>query len=407
MRFLHLADIHLDTRFACRSEAVRVRLREALREAFRNAVDLSLAERLDAVLIAGDLFDSDRLHFTTERFLMEQLRRLEEGGVPVFYASGNHDPSGPRARSATLAWPENVHRFAARKPEAVDVLREGEIVGRVVGAGHPTDREAENLAGTFPRVADRMPHVALLHAHVASAGSLEGHDRYAPCSVEDFAGKGYGYWALGHIHARQHVCAASHAWFAGNIQGRSPRETGPKGGLLVSLDGRSAPAVTFHPFAPVQWAALEVDGLEQVSNYDQLRAHIAVRFAEIGDGASCEWMLRLTLTGPCPMAGRLETFEHLTELGEELVGDLGVLDVEVRTRALAPPADLAALRAETTVLAEVLRMLEDAAVDDAALEAIAPEALASDVEPANRPAYLRDLLEGLDREAALHLLRDD
>ncbi len=76
MRFLHVADVHLDTSFAGRSEAVRRRLREASREAFRRAVDVALQEEVDAVLIAGDLFDGDRLSFETERFLLEQVGRL-------------------------------------------------------------------------------------------------------------------------------------------------------------------------------------------------------------------------------------------------------------------------------------------------------------------------------------------
>ena len=60
--------------------------------AFRRLVDLSLSERVDAVLIAGDLFDDERLSFQTERFLLEQLHRLDSERIPVVYATGNHDP---------------------------------------------------------------------------------------------------------------------------------------------------------------------------------------------------------------------------------------------------------------------------------------------------------------------------
>ena len=69
MRFLHLADVHLDTPFAGRSDDVRRRLREASREALRRAVSCAIAERVHAVLLAGDLFDGERLSFGTERFL--------------------------------------------------------------------------------------------------------------------------------------------------------------------------------------------------------------------------------------------------------------------------------------------------------------------------------------------------
>ena len=112
-RFIHIADVHLDTPFASRSEALRERLREAAREAFRRAADLAISQKVDAFLIAGDLFDGDRLSFATERFLLQQLDRLHEGGVSVYYACGNHDPGG--ARIDGMPWPPGVHDIRRRQ----------------------------------------------------------------------------------------------------------------------------------------------------------------------------------------------------------------------------------------------------------------------------------------------------
>jgi DNA repair exonuclease SbcCD nuclease subunit len=53
MRFLHVADVHLDTSFSGRSEAVRRRLREASRDAFRRAVDLAIREDVHASVSPG------------------------------------------------------------------------------------------------------------------------------------------------------------------------------------------------------------------------------------------------------------------------------------------------------------------------------------------------------------------
>jgi DNA repair exonuclease SbcCD nuclease subunit len=68
MRFLHIADVHLDTPFAGRSDDVRRRLREASREALRRALSCAIAERVHAVLMAGDLFDGER-HVLRDRAL--------------------------------------------------------------------------------------------------------------------------------------------------------------------------------------------------------------------------------------------------------------------------------------------------------------------------------------------------
>ena len=103
MRFLHIADVHLETSFTGRSEEVRARLREASRQAFRNAVDLAIREDVHALLIAGDLFDGDRLSFQTERFLLEQVGRLNDQGISVVCATGNHDPGSPDTGPRSLA----------------------------------------------------------------------------------------------------------------------------------------------------------------------------------------------------------------------------------------------------------------------------------------------------------------
>lgn len=87
-RFLHLADVHLDTPFQSKDKQLRIYLRESIRKAFQKAVDIALSQRVNAVLIAGDLFDNETLSFATERFILEQMARLKDGKVMVFYAPG-------------------------------------------------------------------------------------------------------------------------------------------------------------------------------------------------------------------------------------------------------------------------------------------------------------------------------
>ncbi|MCH8890979.1 MAG: metallophosphoesterase, partial [Myxococcales bacterium] len=93
-RFLHLADLHLETSFGGRA-ATRKRLRRAALEAFENAVDYAIDHRLHAVLAAGDLYDDPLLSLQTELAIQRQVQRLEEAGVWFLAVCGNHDPGGP------------------------------------------------------------------------------------------------------------------------------------------------------------------------------------------------------------------------------------------------------------------------------------------------------------------------
>ncbi|NIP58125.1 MAG: DNA repair exonuclease, partial [Gemmatimonadetes bacterium] len=271
MRFVHIADVHLDTPFGTRSRDVRERLRQASREAFRRAVGLALEEGAHAFLVAGDLFDGARLSFQTERFLLAELERLASAGVRVIYATGNHDPGRGGQRAHALEWPEGVTVIRDGEPVAVEVREpDGRLVGRVTGAGHETAREERDLAASFPDPAGGTPEVALLHTQVTGARAGEAHDRYAPSELDALRRAGYDYWALGHVHLRQELSATPPIWYPGSLQGRNPRETGPRGALLVDLREGGDASVEFQPLSPVRWERLEVRGLGSARSLDGL-----------------------------------------------------------------------------------------------------------------------------------------
>ncbi len=93
-RFIHSADIHLDSplsSLALRDPELAELIGNATRRAFVNAIDLCLTEQVDALLLAGDLYDGDQTSMKTARFLAAQIRRLDEAGIRVFIIRGNHD----------------------------------------------------------------------------------------------------------------------------------------------------------------------------------------------------------------------------------------------------------------------------------------------------------------------------
>ena len=414
IRLLHLADAHLDTAFEGRTDRLRQHLREALRTAFKRAVDEAIAAPVDAVLIAGDLFDDDRLSFATEAFLVEQCERLHEASIPVVYATGNHDPGGQSFRAASVDWPETFRYIDTPEPQTIDLTdADGTLAARIVTAGHATAREERNLAATFPPRTDaRVPHIGMLHAHVTRASQVERHDRYAPCSADDLRAADYDYWALGHIHQRQEVDAESYAWYAGNIQGRSPREIGAKGALLVDVEAGRAPAVTPISLAPVRWETILLDDLRSTATVreltDQARQELRAALAEDGGEsvAMRDVILRMELHGSSPLAETLTDADAVAELEAVIRDQLGVMDAEIRLHNLTPPVDVKAYRGETHLAGEVLNLLEQALADDAVLADLAPDVWASFQGEPSLPD-IRPLLDGLDREAIARLVRSN
>jgi DNA repair protein SbcD/Mre11 len=405
MRLLHLADIHLDTLFARRSQRLRERLREASREAFRRAVGLAIREEVDAVLVAGDLFDGHRLSFPTERFLLEELRRLGEAGIPCLYCTGNHDPGSGIAGDGRIRWPAHVELFADGEPRSVVIERGGRPVGTVTSAGHRTDREGDDLSARFGGRPDpSLPAVAMLHTQVTGAGGAEAHERYAPSELPSLRRAPFDYWALGHIHLRQTLETTPGIRYPGNLQGRSPRETGAKGGLLVELPGPGAtPAVEFVDLAPIRWEVLEVDGIDAIHTLDGLLHRIAelwreARGAEPGRPGT-EWIVRVRLTGASPLAGELALEENRRTLVSETAQNLDLLEVELRTggvRSTVDPAEYRERQDPVGLALRILRSLEGAdpgADSDLPME-VDPSTLAGLVDaPGSDPAdYIREIL---------------
>ena len=152
--------------------------------------------------------------------------------IKVFLIRGNHDAKNRMTRDLRL--PDNVTSLDVDRPqtchlEDVPVAIHGQGFASQAVDGRPRGE----LSGGRPRLLQRRdaPH---------RANGREGHDRYAPCTVEALRAKGYGYWALGHVHTREVLDDRDGPIvFPGNVQGRHIREAGAKG--LHARHRRGAP----------------------------------------------------------------------------------------------------------------------------------------------------------------------
>ncbi|HKJ72192.1 MAG TPA: hypothetical protein VKA55_10605, partial [Gammaproteobacteria bacterium] len=270
----------------------------------------------------------------------------------------------------------------------------GEPVGRVVSAGFAKKEQHDNLAAKFPAMDGGLPTVGLLHTQVEGAEAGEAHTPYAPSTRTDFEKPGYHYWALGHIHKRQQVFADLPVHYPGNLQGRHPREPGPKGGNWVEIPPMGLARVAFVPFAPLEWQTAAV----RDPAGDSLDALVTALAEAVPATEAGRRLVRLELSGASPLAEELRREDNRAELEAQLAARLGALDVEVRAGDLHRPVDVEELRASPSPLATALALREQALTDDELLDRLVPEGLspAAATDPAERRAYLRGLLADLE-----------
>jgi len=412
VKFLHIGDVHLDTSFYSKNKVLRKKLREGIRKAFNNAIDLCIEEKVDALLIAGDLFDNDKLSFKTEQFLIKEFTRLREHNIKVFYATGNHDPGHISYRANSIRWPDNVHVFKEDRVETAYIYNsDNKAVCKIVSCGHKTSTEGRNLVLHFPIKEENLPHVGLLHTMVTSAGGVQDHDRYLPCSREDLESKMYDYWALGHIHKRQKISENCEIYYPGNIQGRHPRETGEKGGLLVTIDELGSITTEFKPLSAIQWQTLALDGLEDIKSYDELKEYIKnniEKYVEQNGLPDSDLILRVELQGRAYLKRELQLEDNIDQLTEDLILDLNLLNLEIKVDNLMNVLNIENYREGDHVLSSVLCLLDNIEENRELIERLMEIPLANKRirKKDDKLSYFKELANGLDEEAVSLMVGD-
>lgn len=297
IRFLHAADLHLDSPLRGLEKyegAPAERIRGASRHALINLVDLAIAEGVSFVILAGDIYDGDWTDVGTGLFFVGQMSRLRDAKIPVFLLAGNHDAANKMSRK--LPYPDNVRIFAHASPTTFTL---DDLGVALHGQGFAEQAEPNNLALGYPAAYKKMFNIGVLHTALTGR---EGHERYAPCMVEDLLTRNYDYWALGHVHQRESVRAGEQPCveFPGNIQGRNIREIDAKGCLLATVNDRGHVSTEFRPLDVVRWHRIRVN-CEGVTHRDDVFRLVASGFEEaVAEADGRMLAARVELFGPCP-----------------------------------------------------------------------------------------------------------
>ena len=277
LRFLHAADLHLDSSFeALRAGKAAVRRGEQ-RQLLARMATLVQQERLQFVLLPGDLLDSELSYAETGEALIAALREM---AVPVFIAPGNHDFYSTNSPYARLNFPPNVHIFTENALRAVELP---ELGARIYGAAY-LEKESGPLLRGFHAADDGLWNLLCLHAELTKRPSS-----YAPVTEEELAASGLHYAAFGHIHKASGLCRAGKVWYAwpGCPEGRGFDETGEKSVSIVELDEQGC------RLRPVCLALRRYEDLSvNITGVDPL---IAIH-SQLGDDTGRD-VYRITLTG--------------------------------------------------------------------------------------------------------------
>ena len=369
MKFIHTADIHLDSPLsglAAYKDAPADQLRNVTRDAFSRLVQVAIEEAVDFMVIAGDLYDGAWKDYNTGHFFCREMGRLNQAKIPVYLLFGNHDADNEMTKKLVL--PPNVHPFDSRKAHTfrLDALKVA-LHGRSYKEAATTD----NLAASYPEPVPGWLNIGVLHT------ALEGyaaHANYAPCTVAELSAKGYHYWALGHVHEYAIVQQSPWVVFPGNLQGRHIRETGARGAVLVTADAGSIQSVERLLVDALRWHVVRVDA-STAGTLQEVVSLVGRAFESLIADSPAQLFLsvRVCIYGTTAAHGALFGLER--QLREEVLGQaagwgidrLWVEKVLIETQALA---DSRMLSDRSDAIADLQRLLLEAPEDAAFLKSL-------------------------------------
>lgn len=289
LRFIHAADLHLDSPFKGLAHVPK-QLFKAIQESTFHALDriveAAIEKEVDFVLFVGDLFDNDKQSLQAQMKLKAACEKLQQHHIHVYLSYGNHDHiSGNRH---PIVYPDNVHIFPTERVSSFDYSKNGETLAKIFGFSYENRAVMENKVAAYQRADDNTYHIGMLH------GSLHGneaHDPYAPFALSALQAQQFDYWALGHIHKREVLAENPPIIYPGNTQGRHRNESGVKGCYYIELTGHQA-SYTFIPTSDIVFESITMD----ISSCERVDVLLEKLQATIGTSATKRF-IHLTLEG--------------------------------------------------------------------------------------------------------------
>lgn len=253
VKFIHSADCHLGVSFKTLtpSQSICDLLERGLQRAFLNVIQRAIEEKVDFLLISGDLFDSESPSLSVLLDVKYQFERLKDENILVYITRGNHDYKNHWCS----IFPENVYFFSSNVETMYFTSRKGENIA-ISGFSYSSRWIGESQDEQFP-IRDRSVdyHIGMYHGDRLS--TKDSNRQYAPFSLSTLKEKQYDYWALGHIHKSAILSQSPFIAYSGNIQGLNRNEVGSKGAYLVQLE--RYPIVSFFTTSEVEWDTIVVE----------------------------------------------------------------------------------------------------------------------------------------------------
>lgn len=304
MRIIHCADIHLDSALTTHLDKERAKSRrKEILDTFRRMLVYASENDVQAVIIAGDLFDSETVSSSTVNVVLGEIARHNE--LEVYYLQGNHDPG--KSIFAGKIIPENLHTFEDRwtyyrlDKNADESGYDNEMLAdsNIVLAGIELTADNKNSIYDELSIRESDVNIVTLHGQAQAYGIAQGTEDICLDKLKD---KGIDYLALGHIHKpkKENLDHRGIYVYPGCLEGRGFDECGAHGFVLVDIDDMTHELKTkFIPFAYRRLYDVQVDITDAADSHDAADMIAEMLYREVNSHESdqSQALVKITVNG--------------------------------------------------------------------------------------------------------------
>lgn len=358
IRILHIGDVHINKTFATKNRKLRNNLHRSLITSFNNAIQFCIHKKLDALMIAGDLFDSTHLALKDKQVIRDGFEKLNKHDIKVFYSSGNHDFTSYTSSVRNMSYPSNVYTFFDEKYQIYELLDyDTNEVYHIVGCGHSQKNENRNLIRNFP-IASENKTIGLVHSMVESRLTIGDEGSYLPSDMQTLKSRKYEYFALGHIHQNGPIDKDERIYYSGVLQGLSSKELGPKGGNLVTLS-KNCLEVEFVELAAMRWHSIDIEVDENIDTIDIMYECIITEIKRKCNSFQFQDLsLEVKLIGKTKLFHSLKDDKHVNDISDVVLEHLDLFDLKIRTKEIKSYYNKEDYIGKKSVLGKVLEETE-------------------------------------------------
>lgn len=262
MKFVHLADLHLDAKFDSLSsiDGLPQKRRLEQRKALKDVVEYIKENNIKLFLISGDLYEQNYIRKSSIEYVNKLFEEIPD--TQIFIAPGNHDPYIKNSFYSTYTWNKNVHIFN-ENIEKID-FEDVHIYGFGFTDFYCRQSEIEEIEIEEP------DDINILITHGSLDGGSDELREYNPLRQSKLKQLGFDYIALGHIHKPYYNEEKNQKiFYPGSTISLGFDELG-KHGVLVGNIEKNELKVEFMPIDPRQYEEKEIDITEITSNEEIL-----------------------------------------------------------------------------------------------------------------------------------------